>query len=187
VQGSRRHRRAAALRLAVLVAAALSVAALNGCTATVPERAPSPAPGSAEPRPTASATAGALPVLVPVLPSGEPGAVTGGLDAPWSILRMTAAGVGAAGAVPSVTTADGTAIPDGTTLLSERDSGDILELLGDGSTRVVGSVDGVAHGGEGGLLGLAARSVGAALVPEVGAAAGQAPAASARCGCRSRS
>ncbi|WP_235496661.1 PQQ-dependent sugar dehydrogenase [Leifsonia sp. Root4] len=164
VQGGGRH---------VLVAA-LAMAVLGGCTATVPERAPSPAPSSAVPRPTASATASALPVLVPVQPSGEPGAVTGGLDAPWSILRMTAAAVGAS---PSVTTTDGTAIPDGTTLLSERDTGDILELQGDGSTRVVGTVDGVAPGGEGGLLGLAARSVGAALEP--GADAGtQPPAAS---------
>ncbi|RZU64094.1 glucose/arabinose dehydrogenase [Microterricola gilva] len=170
--------------VAALGALVLSVAALTGCTATVPERAPSPAPSSPAPRPTASAPASAQPVLVPVQPSGEPGAVAGGLDAPWSILRMTAAGVGAAGdaasgAEPAVTTADGTVIPDGTTLLSERDTGDILELLGDGSTRVVGTVDGVAHGGEGGLLGLAARSVGAALAPGAGAGtATQPPAAS---------
>ncbi len=162
--------------LAALSAAVLAVAVFGGCTATVPERAPSPAPSSPAPRPTASSTASALPVLVPVQPSGEPGAVTGGLDAPWSILRMTATGIGAAG-VPAVTTADGTALPDGTTLLSERDTGDILELLGDGTTRVVGTVDGVAHGGEGGLLGLAARSVGAALAPGVDSG-GEPPAAS---------
>ncbi|WP_234407309.1 PQQ-dependent sugar dehydrogenase [Microterricola viridarii] len=94
-------------------------------------------------------------MLVPVQPSGAPSVVTSRLDAPWSILRLTAAGVGAR-AGSAVTTADGMAVPDGTTLISERDSADVLELLADGSTRVVGTVAGVAPGGEGGLLGLAA-------------------------------
>ncbi len=39
-------------------------------------------------------------------------------------------------------------------LISERDSGRVLEVTDDG-TRRVGTVDGVRHGGEGGLLGLA--------------------------------
>ncbi|WP_449408933.1 PQQ-dependent sugar dehydrogenase [Microbacterium maritypicum] len=66
----------------------------------------------------------------------EPGAtvdtVVDGLDAPWSI-----------------------AFHDGTALVSERDSARILELADDGGTREVAVIDGVAPGGEGGLLGLA--------------------------------
>lgn len=54
------------------------------------------------------------------------------LDAPWSIT-----------------------IDDETTLVSERDSGRVLELTDDGGTREVGTVEGVSAGGEGGLLGLA--------------------------------
>lgn len=46
-------------------------------------------------------------------------------------------------------------LADGTALMSERDTARILELLPDGTTRVVGTVEGVTPGGEGGLLGLA--------------------------------
>jgi glucose/arabinose dehydrogenase len=56
-----------------------------------------------------------------------------GLDAPWSVVRL----------------------PDGGVLVSERDSGRIVEVLQDGGLREVAVVDGVAAGGEGGLLGLA--------------------------------
>ncbi len=65
-------------------------------------------------------------------PSGEPRDVTTGLQAPWSVVFLGE-----------------------TALISERDTGRILELLDDGSTRVVGTVPGVAASGEGGLLGLA--------------------------------
>ena len=58
--------------------------------------------------------------------------VASGLAAPWSI-----------------------AIHDDTVLVSERDSGRILRLGADGATSELGVVAGVAHGGEGGLLGLA--------------------------------
>lgn len=63
---------------------------------------------------------------------GEPQVVVDGLDAPWSIVFR------------------GT-----TALVSERDSGRILELTDDRGTREIGVVPGVVHGGEGGLLGLA--------------------------------
>ncbi len=56
------------------------------------------------------------------------------LDAPWSI-----------------------AFHEGTPLVSERDSARILELGDDGEAREVAVIDGVAPGGEGGLLGLAVR------------------------------
>jgi glucose/arabinose dehydrogenase len=65
------------------------------------------------------------------MPTGQPVDLVTDLDAPWSIVF--------AGAAP---------------LISERDSGDILEIV-DGRTRVVGKVADVAPAGEGGLLGLA--------------------------------
>ena len=63
--------------------------------------------------------------------SAPPDVVTG-LDAPWSIV-----------------------VDDDMTLVSERDSGRVLEVTDDGGTREVGTVEGVSAGGEGGLLGLA--------------------------------
>ncbi|WP_091226867.1 sorbosone dehydrogenase family protein [Microbacterium sp. 3J1] len=54
------------------------------------------------------------------------------LDAPWSV-----------------------AFHDGTALVSERDSARVLEIDAEGEVREVAVIDGVAAGGEGGLLGLA--------------------------------
>lgn len=68
-----------------------------------------------------------------VAPVGEPTVVVAGLDAPWSMVRLDS----------------------GSTLISERDSRRVLELTADGTLREVGSVDGAAPGGEGGLLGIA--------------------------------
>ncbi|QGF24287.1 PQQ-dependent sugar dehydrogenase [Raineyella fluvialis] len=68
-------------------------------------------------------------------PRGEPQVIASRLQSPWSI-----------------------AFAGRTALVSERDSGRIVELLTDGSHREVGSVPGVVHGGEGGLLGLAVDS-----------------------------
>lgn len=65
----------------------------------------------------------------------RPGAVepiVSDLDAPWSI-----------------------AFHGGTALLSERDSGRILEVDGDGTLRVVGVIEAATPRGEGGLLGIA--------------------------------
>jgi glucose/arabinose dehydrogenase len=76
--------------------------------------------------PTPSASVGQ------VQPAGDPFDVATGLAAPWSILQI-----------------------DGETLISQRDDGRILRLNADGSQAEVGVVPGVAHGGEGGLLGLA--------------------------------
>lgn len=176
MRGSRRAGARHAPRAGALLIAALASGALLGCTQAAPQPTSSPesAPPTVTPRPTASGDGTALPVLVPVEPTGTPRSVAGGLEAPWSILRMTAATVGASAGHP-VSSADGTAVPDGTTLISERDSGDVLELLVDGTTRVAGSVPGVAAGGEGGLLGLAARAADAASDDP---AASAAPAAS---------
>ena len=58
--------------------------------------------------------------------------VAEGLEAPWSIV-----------------------FHDGIALVSERDSGRVLELGEDGAVREIAVIDDVAAGGEGGLLGLA--------------------------------
>lgn len=85
--------------------------------------------------PAASASTGATasqPVDEAPAPSRAPTVVATGLAAPWSIVFV--------GDIP---------------LVSERDTGRILELAPDGSTREVGTVEGVVHNGESGLLGLA--------------------------------
>ncbi|AGF71841.1 PQQ-dependent sugar dehydrogenase [Corynebacterium halotolerans] len=64
---------------------------------------------------------------------GEPRDLATGLQAPWSIALTDA----------------------GEILLSERDTARILQVLPDGGTRVVGTLDDVVARGEGGLLGLA--------------------------------
>jgi len=46
-------------------------------------------------------------------------------------------------------------LPDGSALVTERDTGDVKRIAVDGTVSTVGSVDGVAAGGEAGLLGLA--------------------------------
>lgn len=48
-------------------------------------------------------------------------------------------------------------LADQSTLVSERDSGQVLEVSASGAKRVAGTVPGVVHQGEGGLLGLATR------------------------------
>lgn len=70
--------------------------------------------------------------LAPVTPIGAPSAVVTGLRAPWSIAFLGE-----------------------TALISLRDDARILEVLDGGGTREVGIIEGVRHGGEGGLLGLA--------------------------------
>lgn len=67
-----------------------------------------------------------------VAPTGAVTDVATDLEAPWSVVLL-----------------------GDTPLVSLRDSGDVLELREDGTTRTVASIPGVRHGGEGGLLGLA--------------------------------
>ncbi len=66
-----------------------------------------------------------------LIPTGDPTALATGLTTPWSVVFVGE-----------------------TALISSRDTGEILELIGD-ETRVVGTVPGVVHVGESGLLGLA--------------------------------
>lgn len=112
--------------LALGTGAALALAACDGQAAG---DGPTPSDGGA--------AAPAEPTPTPATPTDSGPEITvevlaTGLAAPWSI-----------------------AFHGETALVSERDSGRILELLEDGELREVGVVEGVAHGGEGGLLGLA--------------------------------
>jgi glucose/arabinose dehydrogenase len=75
-----------------------------------------------------------------------------------------AAGSGAAAPVPAVTSTVATGLkapwglaflPDGSALVSERDSARVKRLDGRGGVRTVGTVPGVRHTSEGGLLGIA--------------------------------
>lgn len=90
--------------------------------------------------PTAPATPGPSTLGTPspaatpigVVPTGTPADVVTGLASPWAVLRL-----------PSLT------------LVSERDSGVIERVTASGGLQKVGTVPGVVHNGEGGLLGLA--------------------------------
>ncbi|MCX7523163.1 PQQ-dependent sugar dehydrogenase [Microbacterium sp. STN6] len=127
---SRMRHTAAAAATAAAVALCASLA---GCTP--PEPAPSPTHAALSPPASAEPSASAKPLLPPVQPVGDTADVQTGLEAPWSMLRL----------------------PSGSTIVSERDSGTIIEVLPGGQgTHSVGRVPGVVHEGEGGLLGLAA-------------------------------
>ncbi|WP_442215271.1 PQQ-dependent sugar dehydrogenase [Specibacter sp. RAF43] len=76
-----------------------------------------------------------LPTGVPV-PTGDGTNVATDLAAPWSIALLA----------------------DATMLVSERDTGRVLEVSASGAKHEVGRVAGVVHAGEGGLLGLATRA-----------------------------
>ncbi|WP_253905850.1 PQQ-dependent sugar dehydrogenase [Arthrobacter sp. H5] len=128
--------------------AAATIFVLMGCTAA-PEPDPIFQGGSGQP-PSSSATpqaaestepdnetAGAEtadPVSPPTAPAlSVVGELASGLGTPWSMI----------------------ALPDGSALVSDRETGEIIRIV-DGNTSVVGVIDdAVAAGGEGGLLGLA--------------------------------
>lgn len=138
--GRARRARPGARRLALTVAVVLGSAALAACAPVEPPgREPDPSASASSPpsAPAPSASLSPSPV-----PSPQPSALVlderrvaaEGLAAPWSI-----------------------AFHEGRALVSERDSGRIVELDGDGGVREVGVVPGVRAGGEGGLLGIAVR------------------------------
>lgn len=117
-----------------LVVSLVSALALSGCGAS-PERMPTGfVPESAQP--TTPAPAAAPPG--PMAPDGYLEVLVTGMRTPWS-------------AVP---------LPTGSTLISERDTARVLELTAEGELRVVATIAGVVPGGEGGLLGIAARDTG---------------------------
>ncbi|MDO2934290.1 PQQ-dependent sugar dehydrogenase [Paeniglutamicibacter sulfureus] len=119
------------VRAASLFAAGLGIAVVLGACTPAPPTGPDPSTPPPSPSLSASGTATSAPPRDPA-PAGTPRAVATGLQAPWSVVFR-----------------------NGTPLLSERDSARILELAEDGTTREIGTVPGVRHGGEGGLLGLA--------------------------------
>jgi len=150
-----RHRRRlpAPLRPAAALALALVVTGCAGGQEGPGSQGPTqtgtlPAPSSSDPAgpPTSSVTGGA-PALPAALAaghalSGAPGAATDvvtGLDVPWAIA----------------------ALPDGTALVSERDTARVVRVDASGAADQVvatgpgGAVPGVEPRGEGGLLGLA--------------------------------
>jgi glucose/arabinose dehydrogenase len=129
-------------RRAAVITACISVSiVLAACGGTESQsNAPEPAPDPAPTTPAPSGRAGAVTL------TRAPRTVTSDLQAPWSVVFR-----------------------DGTALVSERDSGRILELADDGAARVVGTIDGVAGTGEGGLLGLAVDVQGRLYVYSTGA------------------
>jgi glucose/arabinose dehydrogenase len=104
-------------------------ALLVGCSTSEPTR-PSPSGSPATtPAPAPTGTG-------PVAPTGETTVLATGLDAPWSILPL-----------------------GDSTLISYRDTGQIMERTIAGDLREVAVVPGVDAQGEGGLLGLASRKI----------------------------
>ena len=98
---------------------------------------------------TPSATSDDSPASAPAPSSSgstAPVTVASELEAPWSIAFL-----------------------NGTPLMSERDSGRILEIGDDGSLREIGVVGGIAGTGEGGLLGLTIGVEGALYAYSTGA------------------
>jgi len=104
------------------------VLTLTGCTS-------GPAPTVTAPHSPASPSATPTASAGPVQPVGTPTVLAQGLAAPWSVVRLKS----------------------GSALISERDSGTIVELQSGGAVRDVGTVSGVLHRGEGGLLGIEVR------------------------------
>ena len=99
-----------------------------------------PAPGPAGPGESTAADSSSAPESGSSSAGGSAvsravvdGVVARGLDAPWGM----------------------TFLPDGSALVSERDSDQVVHVTPDGGTDVVGQVDGVDGSAEGGLLGIA--------------------------------
>lgn len=124
-----RHRAAAGRRAATAIAAGgLALSVLAGCAA-----GPDAAEENARPATQIETGVPGSPAESPAeAPAGDPEVLATGLEAPWSVVPLDAE----------------------TFLVSERDSGRILHVS-NGESRVIGEVEGVSHGGEGGLLGLA--------------------------------
>lgn len=116
---------------AACLAAAFALA-IAGCTGVPSAPGPAAPTGTTAPptAPEPTSTAG------PVAPVGTPTTVLDGLHAPWSVVVLH----------------------DGSALIDDRDSGRVIERTTDGVTHGVGTVPGVVHSGEGGLLGLAVEA-----------------------------
>ena len=111
-----------------IISVAAVLVLMAGCASSPATPLPSPS-ASLTPTPTPTPTVAAAPVE----PSGEPTVIVSGLITPWSMVRLRS----------------------GSTLISERDPGVIVELTANRTVRQVGVVPDVVHDNEGGLLGLA--------------------------------
>jgi glucose/arabinose dehydrogenase len=119
------------LRSSVIAAVAVLSGALLSACGDEAQPAATPAPASSAPAPSGPASsAAARPTATPNL--GAPQQMAGGIDVPWGLAFL----------------------PGGDALVSERNSGRILQVSG-GAAREVYRVPGVAAAGEGGLLGIA--------------------------------
>ena len=108
-------------------AAALLAGACSAVSGADPPGRPATLPSSQPPQ--AGSTSAA-----PTVRLGTPQVLARGLEAPWGLAFL----------------------PGGDALVSERDSGRLVRIRPDGSSRVLGRLAGVNSGGEGGLLGIAA-------------------------------
>src|SRR6185312_5116340 len=115
-----------------VVVVVVVVAAIGACTSKNPNPTPSPsAPASNVPSSGQPSTAAANPADVQPTVAGT---IVAGLKSPWGLAFL----------------------PDGSALISERDTGRIKRVPpGGGSAATIGTVPEVKHGGEGGLLGIA--------------------------------
>ena len=124
----------------LITATAALALVLAGCVSAEPE----PTPTVSTPGP--SVAPGPSPTEQPaevaaVEPTGSIRDLATGLTSPWSVAIL-----------------DG-----GSALISERDTARIIELTPGGETRIVGTISGVRHGGEGGLLGIEVVDTGDSL------------------------
>ena len=131
-----------------VVPAVFLALALGACAGTgAGDRPSAVAPGgtgggtgsSASAPPSAPPTAAGAPSAAPGTPSADapaaaaaPGVLVTGLLSPWGLDFL----------------------PDGDALVTERDTGRVLRVSPDGTVTELGTVPGVRHGGEGGLLGI---------------------------------
>jgi glucose/arabinose dehydrogenase len=121
-------------RRAGLIALAAAAFVLAGCSGPAPTpTAARTATATSSPRPTGSSAPVAA---VPWQPGEQATVLETGLQAPWSVVPL----------------------PSGSALIGERDSGTVRERLPQGGLREAGTVPGVVHDGESGLLGLAVQA-----------------------------
>ena len=115
-------------RTALVVFAAVLVTALAACSSGSSDQSASRSQGGGSPAASSPPRQSAKPGTAAVS-----GTVTEGLDTPWGLAFL----------------------PDGSALVSSRDTGKVILVSPDGRKRDVGTVPGVRPEGEGGLLGLA--------------------------------